>query len=88
MTHTEQHSVKAHTEYTVLALDAAGVAAGTWTNVDDIPARSAEAAVRQYAEKTPTNADETLTLVAIPARYWKPLRVARVRKVTLEVSEA
>ena len=79
-----EHSVKAMTEYVVLQLGTVE-GGGRWTNVDDVAARSAEAAIRAYAEK---NVAPDLTLVAVPARYWKPLRVDRVQKVTLEVTEA
>jgi hypothetical protein len=68
-------SVKAATEYQVFELrPAPETEPGTtspvrgWFRVGVVSARSAEAAVRQYAEKS--GSTTALTLAAVASRYW------------------
>ncbi len=77
VTEVTPQSVKAHTEYVVLAWkpdmanpEKQSTALGSWLNVGSHVAKSAEAAMAAYAETS--GSDETLTLVAVPARYWNP----------------
>jgi hypothetical protein len=55
-----------------------------WLEVGKVSARSAEAAVKAYAEKS--KASQTVTLVAVPSRSWVPMRVAVKTETKLEVS--
>lgn len=57
----------------------------SWHVVDDgVPARSAEAALRAYVEGNLP--DGPVTLVAVPARSWRPQKITT--KTTLVVEEA
>lgn len=61
---------------------------GNWDLVgQNITGRSAEAAIRIYAEKAKPDAENGLTLVAIPARSWKPVTVTTKTTTTLVLGE-
>lgn len=73
------------TPYNVLSFDKAS---NGWKLVgDNLHARSAEAAIRVYAEKAGSAIGEGLTLVAVPARSWRPVKVTAKVQTTLELSE-
>ena len=75
----------AGTEYIVLGrstgLDEAGEELFEWVVVTQIKAASREAAVREAAKESHFD-----TLVAIPARFWQPVRVKveTVQRIKLE----
>lgn len=86
-TATAPQSVKADpTLYVLLALDPTGL----WKVVgQSITARSAEVAVRGYAEKAPQTATENgLTLVAVPERSWKPVTIKTKVTTSLVIEDA
>lgn len=78
-------SVRVGTEYVVLQLDPPDDGR-IWRNVGKVAARSAEHAVKQYAEKEAGST--ALVLVAVPAKSWQPLRVTVKQETRLEVSQA
>jgi hypothetical protein len=81
------HSVKAGTTYVILQRGSAEeLPTRVWKECGEFTPASAEAAVRQYAEKLKTA--EPATLVAVPARNWSPLRVVPKQVTTIEVTAA
>lgn len=79
---TEEHSVKADTEYAVLRFEDNDIAGlQRWEFVESVLARSAEAAIRQVASR----ADGLY--VAVPSRSWKPLKVTTKTETTLVIEE-
>jgi hypothetical protein len=81
------HSVKAGTTYVILQRGSAEeLPTRVWKECGEFTAASAEAAVKQYAERAKLT--EATTLVAVPARNWSPLRVVPKQVTTIEVSAA
>lgn len=58
----------------------------TWQNRGPYPARSAEQAVREYA--TAADITDPLTLVAVPARSFRPVTVKPKTTTTLVLEDA
>ncbi len=81
------------TSYVVLAMvpltDRADAVA--WMLVGDgITARSADAALRVYAEKAEKTIvqDGSMTLLAVPSRSWRPVKVTAKVETTLVIEGA
>lgn len=57
---------------------------------DGVTARSAEAAVKVYADTIPSELwnEDGETLVAIPSRSWKPMKVRPKVETTLVIKDA
>lgn len=73
----------AQTEYRVLKQDDV---VGGWAEVQIVKAASASGALRACISKLDL-ADQPGTFVAVPARSWKPTRVAPKTTVQLELTE-
>lgn len=83
-----RETVRNETEYVVLKED--GAQAGVWLVAGfGVRARSAQDAVRQYAEKN-AEAFEVRAglLVAIPVRSWNPVEVTTETKTTVKIGGA
>ena len=61
----------------------------TWTYVANVKAHSADAAIREVAEKGHLSAEqEGGTYVAVPARSWKPVHLVAETKRHFTLSPA
>lgn len=59
---------------------------GDWSVVQEIKASSAPSAIRACVSKL-AQVDQAGTFVAVPARSWKPTKVAPKTTVQLELTE-
>jgi hypothetical protein len=57
----------------------------SWRDIGSVPARSAEAAIREVLAG---DSEGSGTYVAIPARSWKPVTVRAETTTTLRIEEA
>lgn len=77
----------AQTEYLVFKQEMAGDAQhGSWHRVQAVTSASASSAIRACVSKLAA-ADQAGTFVAVPARSWKPPKVAPKTTVQLELTE-
>lgn len=79
----EQHSVKADTDYIVLA--GQGLA---WQEIGLFTARDANAAVKKAAAETLEGDDQALSFVAVPSRSFNPVKVAVKIERSIVLEEA